>query len=202
MADIALNYYIVVRKARQAELPPWLVRKMLVNNAVSAGVGLVPLAGDVMLAVRPSLSSFFLTMSSFLTSAPSSLPSNRHIKLILATQPSLKNIFVSEATSSSKPQPDDKKIQKLYTLEQVLSQVKSFQGRRVQLGFGAEGMARESLPFKLLDGGICYLCQIHISDSSCVLSFSFQSLVSIDVFYLTIPLLYPPTSIAPNGPLC
>jgi len=50
LADISLNYMLVVKKARQAELPPWLVRKMLTNNAVSAGVGLIPLAGDVMLA--------------------------------------------------------------------------------------------------------------------------------------------------------
>ncbi|KAG0702829.1 hypothetical protein DFH29DRAFT_919959 [Suillus ampliporus] len=51
VADIALNYYLVVRKARQAELPAWLVRRMLLNNAISALSGLVPVAGDVVMAV-------------------------------------------------------------------------------------------------------------------------------------------------------
>ncbi|CAE6530954.1 unnamed protein product [Rhizoctonia solani] len=50
VADAALNYFLVVRKARQAEIPGWLLRKMLANNAVSAGVGLIPLVGDVILA--------------------------------------------------------------------------------------------------------------------------------------------------------
>jgi len=50
-ADIGVNYLLVVRKARQADIPPWLVRKMLINNAVSAGIGFVPLVGDVLLAM-------------------------------------------------------------------------------------------------------------------------------------------------------
>lgn len=45
VADIALNYTLVVRKARQAEIPGWLLQRMLVNNTVSAGIGLIPLAG-------------------------------------------------------------------------------------------------------------------------------------------------------------
>ncbi|KAF8305781.1 hypothetical protein DL93DRAFT_2181668 [Clavulina sp. PMI_390] len=49
-ADIGVNYLLVVKKAREADLPPWLISKMLTNNAISAGIGLVPLAGDVMLA--------------------------------------------------------------------------------------------------------------------------------------------------------
>lgn len=32
-------------------MPDWLVRKMLLNNAVSAAVGFVPLVGDIVLAV-------------------------------------------------------------------------------------------------------------------------------------------------------
>ncbi|OAX42722.1 hypothetical protein K503DRAFT_733140 [Rhizopogon vinicolor AM-OR11-026] len=51
VADIALSYFLVTRKARQAELPGWLVRRMLVNNAVSTLSGLVPVAGDVVMAV-------------------------------------------------------------------------------------------------------------------------------------------------------
>ncbi|KAK7437956.1 hypothetical protein VKT23_018391 [Stygiomarasmius scandens] len=49
-ADAALNYLLVVRKAKQADLPSWLVKRMLMNNAVSAAVGFIPLAGDVILA--------------------------------------------------------------------------------------------------------------------------------------------------------
>ncbi|KAL0573236.1 hypothetical protein V5O48_008724 [Marasmius crinis-equi] len=51
VADATLNYVLVVRKARKADLPSWLVSRMLFNNAVSAGVGLVPFAGDIALAV-------------------------------------------------------------------------------------------------------------------------------------------------------
>ncbi|KAG8777567.1 hypothetical protein FRC12_000310 [Ceratobasidium sp. 428] len=50
VADASLNYFLVVRKAKQAEIPGWLLRKMLANNAVSAGVGFIPLVGDVILA--------------------------------------------------------------------------------------------------------------------------------------------------------
>lgn len=51
-ADALLNYTLVVKPARsKAELPDWLYRQMLFNNAVSAGVGLVPLAGDIFLAI-------------------------------------------------------------------------------------------------------------------------------------------------------
>jgi hypothetical protein len=50
VADALLNYLLVLRKARQADLPGWLVRRMFVNNMLSACVGLVPLIGDVFLA--------------------------------------------------------------------------------------------------------------------------------------------------------
>ncbi|GLB44882.1 putative protein with domain of unknown function (DUF4112) [Lyophyllum shimeji] len=51
VSDVFLNYLLVVRKARQADIPPWLLQRMLLNNAVSAGVGFIPLVGDVMLAM-------------------------------------------------------------------------------------------------------------------------------------------------------
>lgn len=41
--DAGLNYTLVVRKARQAEIPTWLLRKMLFNNTVSAAAGSVSL---------------------------------------------------------------------------------------------------------------------------------------------------------------
>ncbi|KAH8105561.1 hypothetical protein DFH11DRAFT_1518907 [Phellopilus nigrolimitatus] len=72
--DAALNYLLVVRKARQAEyvhpfqlpskeksltnvisenrrIPDWLVRSMLMNNAAAAALGFIPLAGDVGVAI-------------------------------------------------------------------------------------------------------------------------------------------------------
>jgi hypothetical protein len=44
-SDIALNYLLVVRLARKAEIPDWLVTKMLLNNGVSAALGFIPVAG-------------------------------------------------------------------------------------------------------------------------------------------------------------
>ncbi|GHJ87638.1 hypothetical protein NliqN6_4040 [Naganishia liquefaciens] len=51
VVDAILNYTLVVRPAKKAEIPDWLVRKMLANNGVSAAVGLIPLVGDVLLGV-------------------------------------------------------------------------------------------------------------------------------------------------------
>jgi hypothetical protein len=50
VADASLNYLLVVRKAQKADIPAWLVRRMLANNAASALMGLIPFAGDVALA--------------------------------------------------------------------------------------------------------------------------------------------------------
>lgn len=47
IANIALAYMLVVRKARRAEIPAWLLRRILLNNVISGMVGLVPFAGDV-----------------------------------------------------------------------------------------------------------------------------------------------------------
>ncbi|KAG6896647.1 hypothetical protein C0992_006911 [Termitomyces sp. T32_za158] len=49
-----LNYYLVIRKAKQADLPPWLLQQMHLNNIVSAAVGCVPFIGDVVVAVYKS----------------------------------------------------------------------------------------------------------------------------------------------------
>ncbi|KAI0264499.1 hypothetical protein BC834DRAFT_883395 [Gloeopeniophorella convolvens] len=49
-ADAALGYFLVVRKARKAELPRWLTQRMMLNLGVATSVGLVPLVGDVLLA--------------------------------------------------------------------------------------------------------------------------------------------------------
>lgn len=50
VVDATLNYTLVLRKCKQADLPSWLIAKMLANNAISAAVGFVPLVGDVLLA--------------------------------------------------------------------------------------------------------------------------------------------------------
>jgi len=50
VADAALNYFLVVRKARKAEIPDWLLQRMLINNAISAGIGFIPILGDIALA--------------------------------------------------------------------------------------------------------------------------------------------------------
>ncbi|KAI1797152.1 hypothetical protein LXA43DRAFT_878432 [Ganoderma leucocontextum] len=50
-ADAVLNYVLVVRKAKQAEIPGWLLSRMLLNNAISAGVGFIPIVGDIVLAM-------------------------------------------------------------------------------------------------------------------------------------------------------
>ncbi|KAH7921712.1 hypothetical protein BV22DRAFT_1038312 [Leucogyrophana mollusca] len=66
VADVGLNYFLVVRKARQAELPGWLVRRMLINNAVSALSGLIPVAGDVVLALYKANSRNAALLEEFL----------------------------------------------------------------------------------------------------------------------------------------
>jgi hypothetical protein len=51
VVNAILNYLLVVRVAKRAEIPGWLLHQMLLNNAVSSGVGLVPIVGDLVLAV-------------------------------------------------------------------------------------------------------------------------------------------------------
>ncbi|KAF9266387.1 hypothetical protein L218DRAFT_858029 [Marasmius fiardii PR-910] len=66
IADATLNYILVVKKAKKADIPPWLLRRMLFNNAVSAGVGLVPFVGDVILAVYKANSRNAALLEEFL----------------------------------------------------------------------------------------------------------------------------------------
>ena len=66
VTNALINYVLVVRKARKAELPDWLVARMLFNNAVSAGVGFVPLVGDVLLAVYKANSRNAALLDEFL----------------------------------------------------------------------------------------------------------------------------------------
>ena len=50
VACATLNHLLMVRKAREADLPPWLIGRMMFNNAVSVIGGLVPVVGDVVVA--------------------------------------------------------------------------------------------------------------------------------------------------------
>lgn len=66
VADALINYLLVVRKARKADLPDWLVARMMLNNAISAGVGFVPFVGDVLLAVYKANSRNAALLDEFL----------------------------------------------------------------------------------------------------------------------------------------
>ncbi len=66
VADMSLNYFLVVRKARQADIPPWLLRQMLMHNIVSAGVGFVPVVGDLVAAVYKANSRNAALLEEFL----------------------------------------------------------------------------------------------------------------------------------------
>ena len=51
VADAFLNYYLVIRKARKANIPEWLQAKMILNSSIGVGASFVPLVGDIFLAV-------------------------------------------------------------------------------------------------------------------------------------------------------
>lgn len=65
-ADFLLSYYLVLRKARQAELPAWLVRRMLLNCIVSAVGGVVPVVGDIVIGVFKANSRNAVLLEEFL----------------------------------------------------------------------------------------------------------------------------------------
>lgn len=66
VADASLNYLLIVHPARKTEIPPWLLKRMLLNNAVSAGVGFVPVVGDVILAAFKANSRNVALLEEFL----------------------------------------------------------------------------------------------------------------------------------------
>ncbi|KAG0146317.1 hypothetical protein CROQUDRAFT_657471 [Cronartium quercuum f. sp. fusiforme G11] len=51
VVDASLSYILVIRPARKCELPPLLVERMLLNQAVATTIGLVPVVGDLLMAV-------------------------------------------------------------------------------------------------------------------------------------------------------
>ncbi|WVQ95460.1 hypothetical protein IAU59_002557 [Kwoniella sp. CBS 9459] len=50
VVDASLNYFLIVRPSKKLDIPQSLVNKMLANNAISAGLGFIPVAGDIFLA--------------------------------------------------------------------------------------------------------------------------------------------------------
>lgn len=56
----------MVRKAREADLPPWLIGKMLFNNTVSAVGGIIPVVGDVVIAVYKANSRNAMLLEEYL----------------------------------------------------------------------------------------------------------------------------------------
>ncbi|KAG6870199.1 hypothetical protein C0992_000769, partial [Termitomyces sp. T32_za158] len=46
--NVYLDYRLVVKKARQADIPLWLLNRMLFHILVGAGVGFIPFVGDVL----------------------------------------------------------------------------------------------------------------------------------------------------------
>ncbi|WVQ70778.1 hypothetical protein IAR50_000300 [Cryptococcus sp. DSM 104548] len=65
--DASLNYFLVVKPAKKLDIPDSLVHKMLFNNAISAGLGLVPVAGDIFLAAWKANSRNALLLEEYLT---------------------------------------------------------------------------------------------------------------------------------------
>ncbi|GAA5837746.1 hypothetical protein JCM11251_002312 [Rhodosporidiobolus azoricus] len=51
IAQFLLGYLLVLKKCKEAELPASLVQRMTFNQTVGLGIGLVPLVGDICLAV-------------------------------------------------------------------------------------------------------------------------------------------------------
>jgi len=66
VAGAFLNYTLIIRKARQADIPPWLEARMVFNSAVSVGASLIPLVGDVILAVWKANSRNAVLLEEFL----------------------------------------------------------------------------------------------------------------------------------------
>jgi len=57
VVDFLLGYLLVVRKSRQADLPPLVVSKLMTNLVIGTCLGVVPLIGDIMLATVRTRSS-------------------------------------------------------------------------------------------------------------------------------------------------
>ncbi|KAK4056370.1 Endocytosis and vacuole integrity protein [Microbotryomycetes sp. JL221] len=66
IASMLLGYSLVLRKCRQAELPPTLSQRMAFNQAVGFGIGLIPFVGDLLAAVWKANSRNAALLEAFL----------------------------------------------------------------------------------------------------------------------------------------
>ncbi|WVW80741.1 hypothetical protein I302_102727 [Kwoniella bestiolae CBS 10118] len=67
VVDAGLNYFLIVRPSKKLDIPQSLLSKMLVNNAISAGLGFIPIAGDIFLAAWKANSRNAHLLEEFLT---------------------------------------------------------------------------------------------------------------------------------------
>lgn len=51
LLNLFLNYWLIVAQAEKAELPDWLSAEMLVNQVIACVCGMVPILGDVIVAI-------------------------------------------------------------------------------------------------------------------------------------------------------
>lgn len=65
--NAGLNYFLVVKPSKKLDIPKDLYAKMIANNAVSLGLGLFPVVGDIALAAWKANSRNAHLLEAFLT---------------------------------------------------------------------------------------------------------------------------------------
>jgi len=51
LLNLFLNYWLIVAQAQKAELPHWLAAEMLTNQVITCGCGMIPILGDLVVAI-------------------------------------------------------------------------------------------------------------------------------------------------------
>ncbi|GAA6048732.1 hypothetical protein JCM3770_003933 [Rhodotorula araucariae] len=74
IAQFLLGYSLVLRKCREAELPATLTQRMMFNQLVGLGIGLIPLVGDLALAVFKANSRNAALLEDFLIRRAANAP--------------------------------------------------------------------------------------------------------------------------------
>uniref|UniRef100_A0A0K3CUG7 Uncharacterized protein n=1 Tax=Rhodotorula toruloides TaxID=5286 RepID=A0A0K3CUG7_RHOTO len=90
IAQFILGYSLVLRKCREAELPATLAQRMLFNQLVGLGIGLIPLVGDITMAVWKANSRNAALLEEFLLRRASS-STGAHQQLTAAEEEELVN---------------------------------------------------------------------------------------------------------------
>ncbi|ODN83053.1 hypothetical protein L202_01278 [Cryptococcus amylolentus CBS 6039] len=120
--DASLNYFLIVKPAKKLDIPDSLVHKMLFNNAISAGLGLVPVAGDIFLAAWKANSRNALLLEEYLTI--------RGQEYLASLQQGTSTISASEAVAHGVP-PED--------LRELFAPGSGMEQRDVEEGTGSRG---------------------------------------------------------------